>query len=314
MVLPRLVVSRLVTGNGLHRYLSRHTAIHPTKRNATRGNRTTTRGNRTTTRGNRTTTRATTIDAETQRELDRIDELVERSVTHWEVETTRFHSPLVWSVAVDRAKGMADVRMVACGGYPNAERRIVVCGREETMMDIDESSRVGLVALQCTGNFLFDRATHPDFLGAALATGIQRWNVGDILVTGEEGAIIICLESIAEHLTSALVQVRSVPVQTRPIDWSEVRIPEQRTKDVKTVEGSLRIDAIVSAGYGCSRAKASQAIKEGAVKVDWQVVTKPSALIDEGAMLSWAGRGRVHLVEVTITAKQKYGLKLKRFY
>lgn len=296
----RLVSRSIVTGKGLQRYLSRHPDAHPT--NASR------------TAHASHTTRATTIDAETQRELDRIDELVARSMTNWKVETTRFHSPLVWSVAVDRAKAMADVRMVALGGYPNAERRIVVCGREETMMDVDESSRVGLVALQCTGNFLFDRATHPDFLGAALGTGIERWNIGDILVSGEDGATIICLESIAEHLTSALVQVRSVPVQTRPIDWSEVRIPEQRTKDVKTVESSLRIDAIASAGYGCSRAKASQAIKEGAVKVDWQVVTKPSALVEESATVSWQGRGRVCLQKVERTSKEKYVVYLLKYY
>jgi photosystem II S4 domain protein len=291
LAMPRLVLRRIVKGNGPRRYLSRHTYTYAT--------------------------RATT-DAETQRELDRIDELVQRSVTNWEVETTRFHSPLVWSVAVDRAKVMADVRMVALGGYPNAERRIVVVGREESMMDVDESSRVGLVALQCTGNFLFDRATHPDFLGAALGTGIERWNIGDILVSGEDGATIICLESIAEHLTSALVQVRSVPVQTRKIDWSEIRIPEQRTKEVKTVEASLRIDAIASAGYGCSRAKASQAIKEGAVKVNWQVVTKPSALVDEGACLSWQKKGRLTVERVeTIASKgggSKYVLNLKRYY
>lgn len=253
-------------------------------------------------------------DAETELELDRIDELIERSISNWQVETTSFFSPRTWSIAVEKAEAMADVRVVALGGYPNAERRIVVCGREESMMDVDESSRVGIVALRCTGNFIFDRATHPDFLGAVLGTGISRWNIGDILVSGEDGATIICLESIAEHLTSALVQVRSVPVQSRRIEWSDLRVPEQRTKEIKTVEASLRIDAIASAGYGCSRAKASLAIKEGAVKVNYAVVTKPSALVEEGAVLSWSGKGRLVVEAIETTSKGKFVVQMKRAY
>ena len=246
------------------------------------------------------------------RELDRVDELVERSLVSWQNESSKFLSPLVWTTAIEKAKAMADVRMVAIGGHPNAERRIVVCGREESMFGVEESSTNGICAMQVKGNFLFDRASHPDFLGAVLGTGIERWNIGDILVSGEEGATIICLESIAEHLSTSLVQVRSVPVTTRQISWDQVVVPEQRLKEVKSVEASLRIDAIVSAGFGCSRSKASDAIKDGAVKLNWQVCKKPSTIVGEGATLSW--KGRVTVESVALTAKNRYAVTLKRTY
>ena len=256
-------------------------------------------------------------DAEAQRELERIDELVERATRSWQVERSKFVSPLVWSVAVDKAKAMADVKVVALGGHPNAERRIVVCGREESLIGVDESStdeECGIVAMHVKGNFMFDKASHPDFLGAILGTGIERWNIGDILVGGEDGATVICLESIAEHLSSALVQVRTVPVTTRRVPWDEIRIPELRTKDVKSVEASLRVDAIASAGFGCSRSKASDAVKDGAVKVNWQVVKKPSVLVEEGATISFSGKGRLKVELIEETAKGKFVVHMKRFY
>lgn len=132
-------------------------------------------------------------DVESRRELDRIDELIDRAEKSWETEQSKFLSPLVWSAAIEKAKTMADVRMVALGGHPNAERRVVVCGREESMFGIDEASTTGIVAMEVRGNFMFDKASHPDFLGAILGTGIERWNIGDILVEGEDGATVVCL-------------------------------------------------------------------------------------------------------------------------
>ena len=253
-------------------------------------------------------------DAETARELDRIDELVARSLDTWDVQQTKFLSPLVWSAAVQKSKAMADVHMVALGGYPNAERRVVVCGREEAMYGIEENVSSGIVAMEVKGNFMFDKASHPDFLGAVLGTGIERWNVGDILVSGEEGAVIICLAQIADHLSSTLVQVRTVPVSTRMIEWDQVRIPEARVKELKSVEASLRIDAIASAGFGMSRSKASDAVKEGSVKLNWQEVRKPSVTVEEGAMISMRSKGRLQVESIEETSKGKFVVCMKRYY
>lgn len=56
---------------------------------------------------------------------------------------------------------------------------------------------------------MFDPATHRDFLGACLGTGIERSKVGDIIVTGEQGAQLLVAPSMAEHLQVALTQVRA---------------------------------------------------------------------------------------------------------
>ncbi len=54
-----------------------------------------------------------------------------------------------------------------------------------------------------------DPATHPDFLGAILGTGVVRGKVGDILVQGESGAQILVDAELVEHFEAALTQVGS---------------------------------------------------------------------------------------------------------
>lgn len=57
---------------------------------------------------------------------------------------------------------------------------------------------------------MFDAASHRDFLGACLATGIERRTIGDILVQRDTGAQILCTPEIAEFLTISLDQVRAL--------------------------------------------------------------------------------------------------------
>lgn len=64
-----------------------------------------------------------------------------------------------------------------------------------------------MAALHVKGNFMFDAATHRDFLGACLGTGIERSKVGDILVNGERGAHILVAPELTEFLTMQLTSV-----------------------------------------------------------------------------------------------------------
>ena len=44
-----------------------------------------------------------------------------------------------------------------------------------------DTSNVALKTINIEGNFLFDTATHRDFLGSMLGTGIEREKTGDII-------------------------------------------------------------------------------------------------------------------------------------
>ena len=64
-----------------------------------------------------------------------------------------------------------------------------------------------MAALSVRGNFMFDAATHRDFLGACLGTGIDRRKVGDVIINGEQGAHILVVPEMIEYLTMNLTSV-----------------------------------------------------------------------------------------------------------
>lgn len=59
------------------------------------------------------------------------------------------------------------------------------------------------------------------------------------------------------------LQVRSVPVTTRQIELSALNVREAKVQELKSVEASLRLDAIASAGYRTSRSKIVDLVKAG---------------------------------------------------
>lgn len=169
-----------------------------------------------------------------------------------------------------------------------------------------------VAALAVRGQFLFDPATHRDFLGAALGTGITRDRVGDVVGISERGAFVLCDPLLVEHFEQALTSVRSVPVTTTAVALSELRLPPSRVETLKSVEASMRLDAVASAGFRVSRAKMGDLIKGGDVKLQWRVAAKASAEVKQGDVVSVAGKGRLEVVSVTATKSGKFAVEMVR--
>lgn len=240
------------------------------------------------------------------RAIDQADQAIKT----WEVILTDFLSPPELAETQQVFSRLTEVQLVAWGGYPQAERQRLGMARSEVPL---EQFQVKVVALEVAGNFLFDTATHRDFLGAILGTGIVRDKIGDIIVLGERGAQAIVVPELVEFLEMNLTQVRSVPVKTQPIDLSELRIREPKKKELTTVEASLRLDAIASAGFGMSRSKMAELINAGDVRVNWKEVTQPSHQVKLGDLIAIRGKGRLEVGEVAVTKKERYRIQLTRY-
>ena len=170
-----------------------------------------------------------------------------------------------------------------------------------------------LALLQVAGNFMFDPASHRDFLGAVLGTGLVRDKIGDILVSGERGAQVIVVPEVVEFLGLQLTQVRSVPVKIQIIPWSELRVRPPQQKQLTTVEASLRLDAIASAGFGLSRSKMADLISAGHVRVNWKAITQPSHALATGDLVVIRGKGRLEIGAIVVTKKERYRVALTRY-
>ncbi|MEG4589324.1 photosystem II S4 domain protein [Microcoleus sp. MOSTC5] len=240
----------------------------------------------------------------------RVLDQAEQAIKTWEVTLTDFLSPPELADTLTVFKRLTDVELVAWGGYPQAERQRIAIARSDIPID---SASVNVAAVEIAGNFLFDTASHRDFLGAMLGTGIVREKTGDVIVLGERGAQAIVMPEMVEYLEMSLQQVRSVPVQTRRIELSELKIREPKKKEMTTVEASMRLDAVASAGFAMSRSKMADLIDSGDVRVNWKDVTQASYNVKSGDLIAVTGKGRLEIGEVAVTKKERYRVQLTRY-
>jgi photosystem II S4 domain protein len=239
--------------------------------------------------------------------LTRLLDQAEQAIKTWEVILSDFLSPPELAEAQQMFARLTEVHTLAGGGYQQAERQRLAIARTELPLE-----QVAVSALEIAGNFLFDLANHRDFLGALLGTGLVREKVGDLIVLGERGAQAIATPEVAEFLELSLTQVRTVPVKTRRIELSDLKIRQPQAKSLTTVEASMRLDAIASAGFGISRSKTVDLITGGEVRVNWQEITQSSYALKAGDLITIRGKGRLEVGEVQVTKKDRYRVQLTR--
>lgn len=195
------------------------------------------------------------------------------------------------------------------GGYRGAERKRGIVLPDFYGTD-PVDTKIGAVLLQ--GKFP-QEIGHRDFLGAVLATGIDRLRVGDIILV-EGGAQVLLDRDLVFYLKQNLFKIGAYPVEVDEIDLEQIVSNCEKVKEIKTTVSSLRLDAVAAAGFGMSRTAMAREIKAKRVKLNWQEIDSPSETVKEGGIISIRGRGRVEIAEVGgLTKKGRYHLSLKRF-
>lgn len=70
----------------------------------------------------------------------------------------------------------------------------------------------------------------------------------DILIQGEGGAQILVDPELVEHFEVSLTKVRTVPIEVSRVPLSQLRVAPPRKQETNSIEASLRLDAVASAG------------------------------------------------------------------
>ncbi|CAI7808989.1 unnamed protein product [Closterium sp. NIES-54] len=157
------------------------------------------------------------------------------------------------------------------------------------------------------------KRAHGDFLGAVLGTGITRDKVGDVILLEGEGAQVIIAPDLQDFLLSALTAVHRVPVTVQPIALSDLSVSPPRIDTLRTVEASLRLDAVASAAFRLSRSKFTDLIAKGDVRVNWREAAKSGVVLKSGDVVSVRGKGRCKIGEVTTTKKGRFAVEITRY-
>jgi len=260
--------------------------------------------------------------------LDLIDK-AEVSLRTWTTTETDFLSPLEASGVLSAFKDLSVGVLVSCsGGYPQAERKRVfferaVEGIEDMVPLADEplqpfawqaNVESFIAALNVQGNFMMDKATLQDFETSVLAVdaSIKRGDIGDIIITGERGAHMLCKPQICDTVCKKLKQIRSVPLLVSRIELKDLAVRPLTVKEITCVEASMRLDAIASAAFGLSRSKVVKLVEQGHVSVEFKPMLNAAYNLLEGQTFAVRGSGKCVVSEVSETSKGRWRLKLTR--
>ncbi|MGE5629642.1 MAG: RNA-binding protein [Caulobacteraceae bacterium] len=184
------------------------------------------------------------------------------------------------------------------GGTENSERCICMVFSEDYELD-DDNLPISILLINWNADK--KKLTHRDFLGSILGSGIKREKIGDIILDDGK-AYAVCLSDISQYLLYNLNKVGNTPVTVSIAE--ELQQKEEKLKTITTTVASLRLDSVISSGFGISRAKAVDAIKGGKVKLNWEFVESPSKEVKESDVISLRGRGRIILEGVAGTTKK----------
>ena len=189
---------------------------------------------------------------------------------------------------------MDDVKLFLTGGLPECERKIAfflpffMSGNDLAIEDVVRPVQI---------KSFFGEPGHRDYLGAILALGIERNRIGDILVSGNT-AVVFCMVSVVPLLLQELSKVGHCGVKIEQLSFSDIRLPEKKTRVREFTVKSLRLDAVTGDMFGVSRTAAAELIRLGMVSLNYSVCEKPDTPVKENDVISVRGKGKGTITEV----------------
>lgn len=195
------------------------------------------------------------------------------------------------------------------GGHEDYDRCIVVFGSKE-MFGYEGEIPLACAKISPLFKKFAETLTHRDYLGALMNLGIERNQIGDILISDGE-AYVFCFRHMAEFLCRELTKVRNTQVETVGIDFKEIHYwQEYSTKD--GFVSSPRLDALVGLAFGLSRSKALSLFQSQKVFIRGKMETRNSYQAKPEDVISVRGFGKFRFQELgRETKKGRFHVKLQ---
>ena len=252
------------------------------------------------------------INTHFRKELEALIDSAERAMRERKQIWTPFISPKLIDEVKNKFSNLNDLTLSFEGGFPHAERKRI-CFRNSSQEDKYTSTDIPIKGIYLKGNFLFDRASQNDFRNVLQELDVQEDEIGDIWLIRDRGAQAICSKECADLMHKKISKLREVQITIEVLKIGEMEIPFSRPeKTINTVEASTRIDAIASAGFGLSRSKITSQIKQGYLRLNWELNNQPSKSINIGDLIHLEKKGSIKILNIERTKKDRWRIKLLR--
>ncbi len=181
------------------------------------------------------------------------------------------------------------------GGYAGSEMK------RASFFESDDY-KISCFKLVCDERF--GKLTHRSILGSVLGLGIEKENIGDILVDDETH--IFVTDEIKKYIVLNFTTVGKINIDLKLVDGSKLTRSENY-KLIKVTLKSFRLDIIISSVYNCSRNESKNMINKGLVRVNHRLTENISYNVKQGDLISVRQKGRfIFLEELGMSRKSNY--------
>jgi len=191
------------------------------------------------------------------------------------------------------------------GGYKGAERCLISFFDKYS---VDVPSPIVCLKIQPVSQRFSDCLTHRDVLGAVLHLGIERNQIGDILIN-DNISYLFCMAGISDFMMQNLLKVKHTKVNVSIYDANGIEASIQYKVRQGTV-ASIRLDAVISLAFSLSRSKAVTYITSGRVYINGRLMESSSHILKDNDIISIRGLGKFKF-ENTKTKSKKNNFVIK---
>ncbi len=197
------------------------------------------------------------------------------------------------------------------GGAEGSQRKMVRFG-DEKAVNYTEPFPISCIHITPVNIRFAEKLSHRDYLGSIMALGIERCELGDILIR-DYNAYVFCTEKISPYLIDSIHKIRNTNVNAVLCG----SFPDEiitKTEQLRVTASSLRIDGILSAVTKLSRKNALALIVEKKVFINGSLCEKNDHMLSSGDTFSIRGIGKFIFIEVIGKSKKgKQIVQVKKY-
>jgi RNA-binding protein YlmH len=203
----------------------------------------------------------------------------------------------------------SDIIVKSFGGAEGCERKLLGFSPywEELTEEDFPIDQIEIIFSKTGGKGL----SHKDFLGSILGLGIDRAKIGDIFIF-EKRAVAFVNKSVSDFIIIGLKSVGRVSVEASIVQDEFFIPPLLEYKETAVNVASLRLDAVISAGFLLSRSLSLKLIQGDKAQINWVNISNPSAAVKKGDSITLRGHGRLIITDIEERRKEGFKISLRR--
>lgn len=203
------------------------------------------------------------------------------------------------------------VHYTMSGGFPGAERVMIRFGNPEEF-GYEEDFPIQCIKAEPLMQKFADTFTHRDFLGAIMNLGIERSEVGDIVLK-ENRAYIFVSSKMASFIMEQLDQVKHTHIRCMLTEGEVTELARKLQKE-EIQASSERLDGVVAKVYKMSRNACLELFRTQKIFVNGRLMENNSYALKEEDTVSVRGYGKFIYCGVSyITKKGKQNIVIERY-